>query len=103
MKHVRTASKRNAERTSSEEVVQRKPCEDFDDFRSDFETAQGDIQIDRQTIELFKTSHRTQINKHDCFILDHHKALATEVGQGFTPEHGERDRRLRVIAIASMR
>jgi len=94
MKHVRTASKRNAKRTSPEEVVQKKPCGDFDDFRSDFKAIQADIQLGRQTAELFKTSHRTQINKHDCFILDHHKALATEVGQGFTPEHDERDRQL---------
>jgi len=101
MKHVRTASKRNAERTSPEKVAQRKPCEDFDDFRSDFEADQADIEIGRQTTERFKTSHRTQIDKHDWFILDRHKALVAEVGQGFTSEHGERDRRLRVIATAS--
>ena len=103
MKHVRTASKRNAKRTSSEEVVQRKPCEDFDDFRSDFEADQADIEIGRQTAERFKTSHRIQIDKHDWFILNRHKALVAEVGQGFTPERDERDRQLCVIAIASMR
>jgi len=103
MKHVRTASERNAERTSPEEVAQRKPCEDFDDFRSDFKAIQADIQIGRQTAERFKTSHRIQIDKHDWFILNRHKALVAEVGQGFTPERDERDRRLRVIAIASMR
>jgi len=97
MKHVRTASERNAERTSPEDVAQRKPCEDFDDFRSDFEAVQADIETGRQTTELFKTSHRTQIKKHDWFILDGHKALVAEVGQWFTPEYGERDRRLRVI------
>ncbi len=97
MKHVRIASERNAERTSPDEVAQRKPCEDFDDFRSDFEAVQADIETGRQTTEQFKTSHRTQIKKHDWFILDGHKALVADVGQWFTPEHGERDRRLRVI------
>ncbi len=97
MKHVRTASERNAERTSPDEVAQRKPCEDFDDFRADFEAVQADIESGRQTTEQFKTSHRTQIKNHDWFILDGHKALVAEVGQWFTAEHGERDRRLRVI------
>ncbi len=97
MKHVRTASERNAERASPEEVAQRKPCEDFQDFRLDFEAVQADIDSGRQTTELFKFSSRTQIKKSDWFIVDGHKALVAEVGQWFTHEHGERDRRLRVI------
>mgnify|MGYP000909213530 FL=1 len=35
--------------------------------------------------------------KGDWFIVDGHKAMVAEVGKWFTPEHGERDRRLRVI------
>lgn len=97
MKHVRTAAERNSERSSPEEVAQRKPCEDFDDFQSEFEAVQADIESGRQTTELFKFSSRSQIAKGDWFILDGHKALVAEVGKWFTPEHGERDRRLRVI------
>lgn len=97
MKHVRTAAQRNAERSSPEEIAQRKPCEDFDSFRAEFEAVQADIASGRQQTELFKTSSRTQIAKGDWFILDGHKALVAEVGKWFTPEHGERDRRLRVI------
>ena len=97
MRCVRTASERNAERASPEEVAQRKPCEDFQDLRLDFEAVQADIESGRQTTELFKFSSRTQIKKGDWFIVDGHKALVAEVGQWFTPEHGERDRRLRVI------
>jgi hypothetical protein len=93
MKHVRTASQRNA----AEEVAQRKPCDDFDDFRLDFEAVQADLESGRQSTESFKTSTRTQISKGDWFILDGQKALVADAGEWFTPEHGERDRRLRVI------
>jgi hypothetical protein len=97
MKHVRSASERNADRNVPEEVAQRKPCQDFDEFRLDFEAVQADLETCRQSTELFKTSIRSQIRKGDWFIVDGQKALVAETGEWFTPEHGERDRRLRVI------
>lgn len=97
MKHVRSAAERNAERNVPEEVAQRKSCEDFDAFRLDFEAVQADLETGRQSTELFKTSSRSQIRKGDWFIVDGQKALVAETGEWFTPEHGERDRRLRVI------
>ena len=97
MKHVRSANERNAERNVPEEVAQRKPCEDFDAFRLDFEAVQADLETGRQSTELFKTSSRSQIREGDWFIVDGQKALVAETGDWFTPEHGERDRRLRVI------
>ncbi len=97
MKHVRSASERNADRNVPEEVAQRKPCQDFDEFRLDFEAVQADLETGRQSTELFKTSIRSQIRKGDWFIVDGQKALVAETGEWFTPEHGERDRRLRVI------
>lgn len=103
MKHVRTASQRHAERTSPEEVAQRKPCEDFDDFRPDFDAVQADIETGRQTTELYQTSTRTKISKGDWFIVDGHKALVAGADKWFMPEPNkpgqkvERDRRLRVI------
>ncbi|MCY3005203.1 MAG: GIY-YIG nuclease family protein [Planctomycetota bacterium] len=97
MKHVRSAAERNAERNVPEEVAQRKPCADFDAFRLDFEAVQADLETGRQSTELFKTSSRSQIRKGDWFIVDGQKALVAETGEWFTPEHGERDRRLRVI------
>ena len=97
MKHVRSASDRNAERNVPEEVAQRKTCKDFDEYRLDFEAVQADLESGRQSTELFKTSSRTQIRKGDWFIVDGQKALVADAGDWFTPEHGERDRRLRVI------
>ncbi len=63
MKHVRSAAERNAERNVPEEVAQRKPCEDFDAFRLDFEAVQADLETGRQSTELFKTSSRSQIRR----------------------------------------
>ena len=97
MKHVRSASERNADRNVPEEVAQRKPCQGFDEFRLDFEAVQADLETGRQSTDLFKTSIRSQICKGDWFIVDGQKALVAETGEWFTPEHGERDRRLRVI------
>jgi len=97
MKHVRTASERQAERNSPDEIAQRKPCVDFDKFRPDFEEVQADIESGRQKTELFKISHRTKIAEGDWFIVDGHKALVAQAHKWFTPEHGERDRRLRII------
>jgi hypothetical protein len=61
------------------------------------EAVQADIESGRQTTEAFKTSNRSKIDKGDWFIVDGHKALVAKVDDWFTPEHGERDRRLRVI------
>ncbi len=103
MKHVRTATERNAERTSPEEVAQRKPCEDFETFRCDFDAVQAEIESGRQTTELYRTSTRTKISKGDWFIVDGHKALVADADKWFMPEPNkpgqkvERDRRLRVI------
>lgn len=97
MKHVRSAAERNAERNVPEEVAQRKTCEDFDSFRLDFEAIQADLETGRQSTELFKTTSRSQIRRGDWFIVDGQKALVADAGDWFTPEHGERDRRLRVI------
>lgn len=97
MKHVRSASERNAERNAPDEIAQRKPCGDFDAFRLDFEAVQADLETGRQSTELYKTSSRSQIRKGDWFIVDGQKALVAETGEWFTPEHGQRDRRLRVI------
>ena len=97
VKHVRTTAQRNAERSSPEEVAQRKRCEDFTAFRPEFEAVQADIESGRQTTEPFRTSRRTQISKGDWFIVDGMKTLVADAAEWFTPEHGERDRRLRVI------
>ena len=93
MKHVRTAAERNV----PDDIAQRTPCEDFESFRPSFEEVQVDLKTGRQTTELFRTSSRSQIRKGDWFIVDGQTAFVADADKWFTPEHGERDRRLRVI------
>ncbi|MDP1560331.1 MAG: GIY-YIG nuclease family protein [Pirellulaceae bacterium] len=97
MTHVRPIGQRGAERRVADEIAQRKPCVDFDEFRLDFEAVQADIETGRQSTELFRTSSRSQIRRGDWFILDGQKTLVADAEAWFTAEHGERDRRLRVI------
>lgn len=71
------------------------PAEEYE-LNSDDELLEA-LDSGRQSTELFKTSSRSQIRKGDRFIVDGQKALVADTGDWFTPEHGERDRRLRVI------
>ena len=95
MKHVRP----HAERSSPDEVAQRTTCEDFDDrFRPLFEEVQRQVASgERKTEQFNKRELRRQIREGDWFVLDGQKALVAEAGAWFKPDHGERDRRLRVI------
>ncbi len=95
MKHVRP----NAVRNPPEDVAQRKPCEDFDvTFRPQFEEVQRQIASGERTTERFnKRELRRQIREGDWFVLDGQKALVAEAKPWFIPEHGERDRKLRVV------
>lgn len=97
LKHVRLAAERTTLRNSPEEVAQRKVCEDFDRFRMDFEAVQANIESGWQKTELCKSSKNSQIDWGEWFILDGQKAYVAHAGEWFTHEHGERDRRLRVI------
>ena len=93
MKHVRP----NAERRSPEEVAQRKPCENFVQFRPLFKQVTQELQSGTRRTILFKEQGNQTIELNDWFILDGQKAIVAEMGKWFIPEHGERDRRLRVV------
>lgn len=95
MKHVRPHAVRNP----PEEVAQRKTCEDFDDrFRPRFEAVRRQIASGESATERFnKREQRRKIREGDWFVLDGQTALVAGAGEWFTPDHGERDRRLRVV------
>ena len=95
MKHVRP----HAERSAPDGVAQRTPCEEFDGrFRPLFREVQRQVASgERQTERFNKRELRRQIREGDWFVLDGQKALVAEAKDWFTPEHGERDRRLRVV------
>lgn len=80
---------------AAEEVAQRTPCEDFDQFKPLFEQVQAELESGkRQTV---KYKELAEIRKGDVFILDGQKVYVAAVGEAFVTDYGREDRRLRVI------
>ena len=80
---------------AAEEVAQRTPCPDFEQFKPIFEAVQYQLQTgERQSL---KYQDNAAINQGDLFILDGHKALVAEMGESFISDYGRPDCRLRVV------
>ena len=80
---------------AAEEIAQRTPCEDFDEFKPIFEQVQRDLETGgRKTL---KYQDNAEVSKGDLFILDGQKVMVAEMGEPFVGEHGRPDRRLRVV------
>jgi len=89
--HVRS----RREIKAAEEVAQRTPCPDFDDFKPIFDQVQRQLEIgERQTL---KYQDNAAVNQGDLFILDGQKVIVAEMGDPFVSDYGRQDRRLRVI------
>jgi hypothetical protein len=80
---------------AAEEIAQRNPCVDFEKFKPVFEAVQRDLGSgERVTI---KYRDDAEVAKRDLFVLDGQKVLVAELGDWFVPDHGRKDRRIRVI------
>lgn len=89
--HVRSRQEIKA----AEEVAQRTPCQDFDEFKPIFAKVQSQLETgERQTL---KYQDNAAVNQGDLFILDGQKVLVAEMGDPFISDYGRQDRRLRVI------
>jgi len=89
--HVRS----RVEIKAAEEVAQRNPCKDFEEFRPIFEKVQRELASGfRQTL---KYKDNAEVNVGDLFILDGQKVLVAGKGELFTNYYGRPDSRLRVI------
>lgn len=89
--HVRSREEINA----AEEIAQRNPCQDFDDFKPLFESVQHEIGSGQR--ETLKYGDYAGIKKGNLFILDGQKVVVADMGEEFVGEHGRPDRRLRVV------
>ncbi len=92
LKHVRTASEKRA----AEEIAQRTPCEDFDQFRPLFERVEREIRtglVQTQPI----TAENRGVGEKDFFILNGVMLHVAEVGEPLKITASEVDRRLRLI------
>ena len=80
---------------AAEEIAQRNPCQDFEQFKPIFDQVQHQLKTgDRQTI---KYQDNATINLGDLFILDGQKIIVAEMGEWFTSDYGLPNSRLRVI------
>lgn len=89
--HVRSRQEIKA----AEEIAQRTPCPDFDNFKPIFEKVQHQLKTgDRQTL---KYQDNAEVNQGDLFILDGQKVMVVEMGETFISDYDRQDRRLRVV------
>lgn len=91
LKHVRSREEIKA----AEEVAQRNPCNDFDEFQPIFEKVQRELTAgERQTL---KYQDNADVKKGDLFILDGQKVIVASMDEPFVSDYGRPDRRLRVV------
>jgi len=80
---------------AAEEVAQRTPCPDFDQFKPIFDQVQRQLKTgERQTL---KYQDNAAVNQGDLFILDGQKVMVADMGEPFISDYGRQDRRLRVV------
>lgn len=91
LRHVRS----NAERQAAEEIADRTPCKDFDQYKSLVEQAERELSSGARKALRFARDATIQL--HDFFILDGHFAYVAEMGESFKTSTGHHDARLRVI------
>jgi hypothetical protein len=89
--HVRSRQEIKA----AEEIAQRTPCQDFDQFKPIFDQVQRDLKTGaRQTI---KYQDNAAINQDDLFILNGQKILVAEMDEPFISDSGLPNCRLRAV------
>jgi hypothetical protein len=95
VRSLRDKSRLRQEIKAAEEIAQRTPCQDFDQFKPIFDQVQRDLQTGaRQTI---KYQDNAAVNQGDLFILDGQKVMVVDMGEPFVSDYGRQDRRLRVV------
>ncbi len=89
--HVKT----RAEIRAAEEIAQRTPCIDFDQFKPLFAAVQNDLDNDVRQTREFKDN--AAIKQGEFFILGGQKVYVAAMGEEFRSDYDRPDRRLRVI------
>lgn len=96
LRHVRPS----AEKRAAEEIGQRKPCEDFENYKPLFERVQRELKDGiRQTHAVHKLDEirLTEIQHGEFFIVGGQLAYIAEVGDEIRTQYERRDSNLRVI------
>lgn len=96
LKHVKT----RAEKRAAEEIANREPCKDFEQFKPLFEAVKKDLDNGlRSTIRFRKDAGftKTAYKKNQFIIISGQMGYIAEMGDPFKAPNGEEDRRLRLI------
>jgi hypothetical protein len=96
LRHVRATTEKRA----AEDIAQRKPCADFDDFAPLFERVRRELKDGtRYAAPLEKRGEMNidLIQEGQFFIVGGQIAYIVEVGKEFTTQYDRKDSRLRVI------
>ncbi|MEQ1819206.1 MAG: GIY-YIG nuclease family protein [Terricaulis sp.] len=91
LRHVRTA----ADKRAADEIANRTPCEDFEDFKPLFEKVQREIASGARQTRRFE--RKSEIEAGRFYILGGQKAYVAAMEEPKSNEHGTLDARLRVI------
>lgn len=89
--HVRTRDEIKA----AEEIAQRSPCPDFEQFQPILEKAQRELENGKR--QTLKYKDNAEVKAGDLFILDGQKIIVAGMGDAFMSDYGRPDRRLRVV------
>lgn len=93
LRHVRS----HTEKRAAEEIADRTPCPDFENFQPLFERVERDLQSGlRKTLRFGRD---TSIASGNYFIVGGQLAYVAEIGETIKAPNGESDARLRVIYI----
>ncbi|KKB09202.1 GIY-YIG nuclease family protein [Devosia chinhatensis] len=96
LRHVRTA----ADKRAAEEIANRAPAEDFDQFKPMFDQLARDVKIGTRITQPIRKDAgflKANIKVGDFFIVDGQTTYVAEVGEPIRAPNGESDARLRVI------
>ncbi len=92
LRHVRTS----ADKRAAEEIADRTPCEDFDQFKPLFERVATEVKTGLRQSQPIVAGSRA-IEAGDFFVLDGLTVYVAEVGEPLKTTAREVDRRLRLI------
>jgi len=90
-----THVKSRLDRKVSDEIAQRVPCKDFDQYKPLFLSVQDDLN--RGLKEIKTCENKTQIELGQFFILFGQTLYIAEIGDEYSNDHDRKDARLRVI------
>ena len=80
---------------AAEEIAQRNPCKDFEEFKLIFENVQRELKTGKR--QTLKYRDYAGVKKGNLFILDGQKVMVADLGELFVSDYGRPDRRLRVV------